>query len=133
MFYFYDSKASHNGIIKDENGKVIGSTYDPAQDPNARIHGEYPRLLSSGGTLPSSTFYLYNTSFLKLKTLQLGYTLPSKWLAPAKISNMRVFVSGENLLTIKSKRFPGVDPELGGSLATYPIARMISGGLSVTF
>ena len=76
---------------------------------------------------------MYNTSFVKLKSLQIGYTLPKKWVAPAKINNLRVFVSGENLLTFKSDRFPGVDPELGGSLAAYPIARMFSGGLSVTF
>ena len=70
---------------------------------------------------------------MKLKSLQIGYTLPKKWLAPAKISNMRVFISGENLLTICSKDFPGVDPELGSSLAVYPLARMFSGGISVTF
>ena len=132
-YYFYDSEASHAGIIKNEQGVVIGSSYDPAVDPNARISNEYPRLLTSGGTTPSNTFYLYNTSFVKLKSLQIGYTLPKKWVAPAKINNLRVFVSGENLLTFKSDRFPGVDPELGGSLAAYPIARMFSGGLSVTF
>ena len=91
-FYFYDSEASHAGIIKDENGTIIGSSYDPATDPNANISNEYPRLLTSGGTTPSNTFYLYNTSFFKLKSLQIGYTLPKKWIAPAKISNLRVFV-----------------------------------------
>lgn len=112
---------------------MIGSTYDPATDPNARIHNEYPRLLTSGGTTPSNTFYLYNTSYLKLKSLQIGYSLPKKILAPAKINNLRVFASFENILTFKSKRFPGVDPELGSSLVVYPIAKMISGGLTVTF
>ncbi|MDE6825393.1 MAG: TonB-dependent receptor, partial [Paramuribaculum sp.] len=124
---------SHEGIIRNDTGTGIGSSYDPAADPNARINNEYPRLLTSGGTTPSSIFYLYNTSFVKLKSLQVGYTLPKKWLAPARISNLRVFTSFENLLTFKSKRFPGVDPELGSSLAIYPIARMFSGGLTVTF
>ncbi len=132
-FYFYDSEASHEGIIKNDAGQVIGSTYDPATDPNARINNEYPRLLTSGGTTPSNTFYLYNTSYVKLKSLQVGYTLPKKWVAPARISNLRVFASFENLLTFKSKRFPGVDPEQGSSLAAYPIAKMISGGLTVSF
>lgn len=132
-YYFYDSAAAHAGIIKNENGVVIGSTYDPAADPNARINNKYPRLLTSGGTMPDNTFYLYNTSFVKLKALQIGYTFPKKWLSGAKISNLRVFVTGENLLTFKSSEFPGVDPELGSSLAIYPIARMFSGGLSLTF
>lgn len=132
-YYFYDSEAAYQGIIRNEEGVITGSSYDPAADPNASIYNKYPRLLTSGGTTPTNTFYLYNTSFMKLKSLQIGYTLPKKWLAPAKISNMRVFVSGENLLTICSKDFPGVDPELGGSLQAYPLARMFSGGISVTF
>lgn len=132
-YYFYDSAAAHAGIIKNEDGVVIGSTYDPAADPNARINNKYPRLLTSGGTMPDNSFYLYNTSFVKLKALQIGYTFPKKWLSGAKISNLRVFVTGENLLTFKSSEFPGVDPELGSSLAIYPIARMFSGGLSLTF
>ena len=132
-YYFYDSEASHAGIIRNDAGTIIGSSYDPAADPNARIDGEYPRLLTSGGTLPSNSFYLYNTSYVKLKSLQVGYTLPKKWLSPAKISNLRVFASFENLLTFKSSRFPGVDPELGSSLVVYPIARMFSGGITLTF
>ena len=132
-YYFYDSEAAYQGIIRNDEGVIIGSSYDPAADPNASVNNKYPRLLTSGGTCPSNTYYLYNTSFVKLKSLQIGYTLPKKWLAPAKISNMRVFVSGENLLTICSKDFPGVDPELGNSLAVYPLARMFSGGISVTF
>lgn len=132
-YYFYDSQAAYEGIIRDGNGKIIGTTYDPANDPNARIHNEYPRLLSTNNTIPANTYYLYNTSYMKLKSLQIGYTFPKQWVAPAKISNLRVFVSGENLLTICSGDFPGVDPELGSSLNIYPIARMFSGGISVTF
>lgn len=132
-FYFYDAVAAYEGIIEDADGNIIGSSYDPAQDQSARINGKYPRLLAGGGTMPSNQYYLQNTSFLKLKSLQIGYTLPKKWVAPAHISNVRIFFTGENLLTIKSKNFEGVDPELGSSLVVYPLARMLSGGISVTF
>jgi len=133
-YYFYDAAAAHAGITYAADGTTLtGTTYDPAQDANASIYAKYPRLLTSGDHTPSSTFYLYNTSYLKLKSLQIGYTLPKKWIAPAKISNVRVFVSGENLLTFKSGDFPGVDPELGSSLIVYPIAKLFSGGISVTF
>ncbi|WP_286767389.1 MULTISPECIES: SusC/RagA family TonB-linked outer membrane protein [Sphingobacterium] len=107
--------------------------YDPATDPNANINGKYPRLLSSSSIMQANTFYLYNTSYLKLKSLQLGYTFPKKWINQAKIKDLRVFVTGENLLTFKHKDFPGVDPELGGSLIVYPIAKLYSAGVSVTF
>jgi len=83
--------------------------------------------------MQANTFYLYNTSYLKLKSLQLGYTFPKKWINQAKIKDLRVFVTGENLLTFKHKDFPGVDPELGGSLIVYPIAKLYSAGVSVTF
>ncbi len=107
--------------------------YDPATDPTANVNGKYPRLTSATSTMQTSTFYLYNTSFLKLKSLQIGYTLPKRWIAPAKINNLRVFFSGENLLTIKKSDFPGVDPELGSGLSVYPIATMYSGGISLSF
>ena len=122
-YYFYDADRAANDY----------DNYNPATDPSARINGKYPRLLSASSTMSSNAFYLYNTSYLKLKSLQIGYTFPKKWMAPAKISNLRIFISGENLLTIKSKDFPAVDPELGGSSIVYPIARMFSGGISITF
>jgi hypothetical protein len=109
-------------------------TYDPAADPDANVNGRYGRLLAQNSlTAPSNTYFLYNTSYMKLKTLQIGYSLPSTWLRPAKISRLRVFFSGENLFTLNSSDFPGVDPELGGSINVYPLARMLSGGLSITF
>ncbi|MDR2915082.1 MAG: TonB-dependent receptor [Tannerella sp.] len=122
MFYSYNADAAKN----DPN-------YDPATDPNANYTAKYPRLLNASSTMVSNTYYLYNTSYLSLKNLQIGYTLPKRWLAPAKLSNVRVFMTGENLLTIKSKDFPAVDPELGAGVIIYPIARSISGGISVTF
>lgn len=122
MFYSYDAEAAKND-----------PAYDPATDPNANHTAKYPRLLNASSTMVDNTYYLYNTSYLSLKNLQVGYTLPKRWLAPAMISNVRVFMTAENLLTVKSKNFPAVDPELGASVIVYPIARMFSGGLSVTF
>ena len=107
--------------------------YDPATDPSANHLAKFPRLLSATSTMMDNTFYLYNTSFLKLKNMQIGYTLPKRWLNPAKISHMRVFMTAENLLSIAYKDFPAVDPELGGGVNVYPLARMVSGGVSITF
>ncbi|MDR1783392.1 MAG: TonB-dependent receptor [Dysgonamonadaceae bacterium] len=109
-------------------------TYDPAEDPTANITGTYPRLLAqNSSTNPSNTLFLYNTSFVKLKTMQVGYTLPKSWMRSAKISRLRIFFSGENLLTFCSDKYLGVDPELGSSINVYPLARMLSGGLTLTF
>lgn len=109
------------------------ANYDPANDPNANINGKYPRLLMINSSTPTNTLYLLNTSFLKLRTVQVGYTFPKKWMAPLGIANLRVFFSGENLLTIKHKDFIGVDPELGSEVAVYPLSRTLSGGFNLTF
>lgn len=123
VYYTYDA---YKSVYDYDN-------YDPATDPNANINAKYPRLLAANSKSPANTLFLQNTSFLKLRTLQIGYTLPNKWTNQAGLSNVRIFASGENLLTIKSKDFRGVDPELGGSVIVYPLSRMFSGGVNVTF
>lgn len=101
-------------------------------DPRNNINAEYPRLkYSSNGAYMANNRYLYNASYIKLKNLQIGYTIPKKWTEKAYISNLRVFISGENLLTITS--FPGLDPEIGGGLNVYPISRVLSAGIKITF
>jgi TonB-linked SusC/RagA family outer membrane protein len=123
MFYMFDMKRSMDDY----------DNYDPATDPTANITAKYPRLYNGSGQMSANTSYLFDTSYLKLKSVQIGYTLPKKWIAPAKINNCRLFVAGENLLTIKSKDFPAVDPELGDSVIVYPIAKLISCGINLTF
>lgn len=122
-YYFYDAIKANTDY----------ANYDPATDPNASINAKFPRLLSANSIIPSNTFYLYNSSYLKLKSLQVGYTIPQKWVRGARINDLRVFFSGENLLTIKNKNFEGVDPELGSSIIVYPIARLYSAGITLTF
>lgn len=106
--------------------------YDPANDTNANINAPYLRIGNESGAYRANTGDLYNASYIKLKTLQVGYTLPQAWTKKAFISKLRVFASFENLLTITD--YPGVDPEIGGGgFTSYPIPRMISGGLNLTF
>ncbi|MFV0378076.1 MAG: SusC/RagA family TonB-linked outer membrane protein [Mangrovibacterium sp.] len=105
----------------------------PEADPNSNyLTAPYSRLKASGGTFQNNTDFLYNASYIKLKNLQVGYTIPKSITQKLKVSNLRVFFSGENLLTIT--KFPGVDPEVGGvGFGEYPLSRMLSGGLNVTF
>ncbi len=64
---------------------------------------------SWGGAVPSS-YYVEDGSFVKLKNVVLGYTFPKKWMQRATISNLRVYIQAENLLTITG--YNGLDPEL---------------------
>lgn len=83
---------------------------------------------------------VYDTSFVRLKTLQLNYNLPQDILGKVGFSGASIFVSGSNLLTFTD--FPGVDPESTGPIANtsstrgqnlYPIAKTWSLGLNVKF
>ncbi|WP_455621622.1 SusC/RagA family TonB-linked outer membrane protein [Parabacteroides sp.] len=80
-----------------------------------------------------SDFWVMNTSYLRLKTLQLGYTLPKKALSAIGLTNVRFYYSAENLFTIDSMPL-NVDPETVSSrLSSYPLIMTNSFGVNVTF
>lgn len=119
----------------------------PGHEIPANLDAYYPRPIMNDGTSMNhrtQTRYLLDASYIRLKNLQLGYTLPSAWMQKAGLSKCRVFVSGENLWTGTSltKLF---DPETinGGSNNSgnsqtymsgnaYPLSKTVSFGLSVT-
>lgn len=78
-----------------------------------------------------STYYVENGSYLKLRTLQLGYNVPEKFISKLKMSSLRAYISGQNLLTLKSSSLTCSDPE--NPSWAYPLATSISFGLQVGF
>ncbi len=78
-----------------------------------------------------STYFVENGSYLKLRNLQVGYTLPSKLTERIRMQKLRFYLSAQNLLTIKSKDFTGVDPE--NPNFGYPIPTNVTFGLNVSF
>ena len=77
-----------------------------------------------------SGFYHYKGDYVKVKSLQLGYTLPKSLSDKLNMDGLRFYVNGENLFTFSS--YPGQDPEIGTSVG-YPLMRSISGGFQVNF
>ena len=91
---------------------------------------------NTSGENNHSSRYLYSGNFLRVKNLQLGYTLPKTLLRKALIDNMRIYVSIDNLYTFKAKDFIGYDPETytSGLIAfQYPSARTFLAGLTLGF
>jgi hypothetical protein len=82
------------------------------------------------------TKYLQNGAYLRLKNLQIGYTLPVKISEKLKIENLRLYVSGENILTFSGIHGP-YDPEAlegtSGGAREYPMNKTYSVGINVTF
>ncbi|MCQ2174128.1 MAG: TonB-dependent receptor [Bacteroidales bacterium] len=101
-------------------------------------NGTFPRLTLSttshgGDNGLSSTFWIRDGKYLRLKTAQLGYTLPQTWTHKAGIDAFRIFVEGQNLFTISGLP-AGVDPESPGvNNGYYPQQRLLMGGITLTF
>ena len=78
-----------------------------------------------------SSYFVENGSYLKLRTLQLGYNLPASLLKKLLLTKARVYISGQNLLTIKSSSLTCSDPE--NPNWNYPLASSLSFGLQIGF
>jgi TonB-linked SusC/RagA family outer membrane protein len=89
----------------------------------------------------NSDALVFDASFFKIKQLQLGYTMPKKWLKPIAMESLRAFVSMDNFFTFTD--YPGSDPEINSSseyshamavdYGGYPLSRSVSFGFNVTF
>jgi len=104
---------------------------------DVNLDSYYPRpIFGTGKNQQVQTRYLQNASYIRLKNLQLGYTLPSALTTKANLSKVRIFVSGENLWT-GTKTSEMFDPETisGGAEGNgnaYPLSKIFSFGLSIT-
>lgn len=109
-------------------GERLLSAWTP-QNPNSEI----PALSRSdiNNEKRVSTFYVEDGSYLKLRNIQFGYKLPAKITDKMHLQRLRFYVSAQNLLTIKSSNFTGVDPE--NPNYGYPIATNVTFGLNATF
>lgn len=81
------------------------------------------------GQLQASDRSVSDASFIRLKNLSISYVLPTPWIGKMGILNARMFIQGQNLITITN--YKGLDPEAQGSF--LPPLRILTGGISLTF
>lgn len=109
---------------------------DPESPLGLNTDSYYPRpYLDSEKNVQWQSMYVQDASYLRLKNLQIGYTFPQTLTKKIGIQNLRLYFSGENLLTF-TKMTNLFDPETIGENETgnvYPLSRTYSFGLSVTF
>ena len=98
---------------------------------------EYPALhlgAHSNNKNANSGLFLYDASYVRLKNLEIGYSLPKRWLSKVNIQNVRVYAQGLNLLTFDSLGDVDMDPETkSGDGSWYPIQRVFNFGITMTF
>lgn len=97
-----------------------------------RTDATYPRLLEyqDQRNKQMSDFYLENLAYLKIRNIQLGYTLPAKLTKKISLERLRFYGSLENFFTFTS--FRGFDPEIGGSI-DYPAMKNVVFGINLSF
>ena len=77
-----------------------------------------------------STYFIEKGSYLKLRNMQIGYTVPASTLARAGMQKARIYIGGDNLLLIaKSNSFTGLDPETPGF--GYPNPKIFTAGIMI--
>lgn len=120
-------------------------TVDPEADPwnpnTEWIEGKYP---ATGHSFNTGSTGIHNTSYLRLKTLEIGYTLPQKWTTKFGVKNLRLYFNGYNLLTFSG--MDGMDPERPGHQGgansgtstgilfyNYPVNRTYNIGATIKF
>ena len=109
-------------------GKRLLDAWTP-QNPNSSIPALSREDVNNEKRV--STYFVEDGSFLKLRNIQIGYNVPKDFARKLKMERLRFYLSAQNLLTIKSKNFTGVDPE--NPNFGYPIPLNITFGINVSF
>lgn len=94
----------------------------------------WPRLSASyndNNNVSNSTWWIRNGRFLRMKNAELGYTLPKNFFPSTGIESLRLYLAGQNLFNLSD--FKLWDPEMGGEGFNYPLQKVYSVGLTVSF
>ena len=115
-------------------GNILTNYQDrwTVENPSQDVY--YPRLTwgKSENNVRNSTWWLENMSFLRVKDIEIGYTLPKSWVRQIGLSNIRLYAKGSNLFTFS--KFDLWDPEVDTSVGTkYPIMKSFSAGFDMNF
>ena len=121
-----DGMTGQNQVLQ-----VIADNY--WSESNRNPYAFWPRLSSQtiSNNNQTSTWFMQDATFLRLKSVEVGYTLPRDLLKKIKVQNFRVYVSGTNLLCWS--KFKLWDPEMAGNGFGYPIQRVFNVGINLGF
>lgn len=138
-----NGNARHSEAVSGKFNAIAAlyNNYYLASDPGRDV--KYPRNNTSGLTIQSqlTSYVVYDGSFLRVRNVTLGYTLPGNLLKRVGLQTARIYVSGQNLLTFTN--YPGFNPEPsqygdsvyqpGSDQGTYPANRTLTAGLNIGF
>lgn len=102
-------------------------------EDNQNMYALWPRLSSNlvNNNIQSSTWFMRDGTFLRLKQAEIGYTIPGKWKERIHLNNFRIYLSGTNLLMFS--KFKLWDVEMGGNGLGYPLQKVFNLGINLSF
>ena len=131
-YAFYDFYPNGTGNLMDHH--LNRWAYYPDLGVDTRATATYPRLSlqgeNSNNKQPNSTFWLKDASYLRVKSVELGYSLPEQLLQTIALTQLRVYATVYNAFTFD--KIEVIDPEVGNG-AVFPIQRMINFGINLQF
>ena len=137
--FFIDPRNTSPFVNYDAGGKtgvqqcldVIAK--DHWSEDNRNIYAFWPRLSPTlvENNMQTSTWWMHDGSFIRLKTVELGYTFSQKALKKIGVQSLRLYLTGSNLLTFS--KFKLWDAEMGNNGLGYPIQRVYNLGININF
>jgi hypothetical protein len=128
---FLDTDDEDYVVSKNALLQVYANNY--WSEDNRNVYSLWPRLSDThiSNNTQTSTWFMRDGSFLRLKSLEVGYTMPDKIISRAGMKTLRIYFSGTNLLTFS--KFDLWDPEMAGNGLGYPIQKVYNIGMQISF
>ncbi|MDR2471969.1 MAG: TonB-dependent receptor [Tannerella sp.] len=122
-----------NGSVNSKNALLKVYADSHWSEDNRNLHALWPRLTATqlSNNTATSTWFMRDGSFMRLKSLELGYKVPDRLIKKVSMTNLRLYFSGTNLLTFS--KFKLWDPEMAGDGMKYPIQQVFNVGLQLAF
>lgn len=132
----YSKYYSGRGIFEEEGSKYYLDICDNRWNEERYANGEkitHPRLANSGSTSHiQNEYYIMDAAYMRLKNAEIGYTFPARLTRKAKMSHVRIYISGDNLCTWTALPTKAFDPEQA-SVVDYPLMRTFNCGINIHF
>ncbi|WP_298646755.1 TonB-dependent receptor [uncultured Proteiniphilum sp.] len=130
---FYINSESTAPFIDGQNALIKAYADDHWSEDNRNIYALWPRLspVHVENNNRGSTWFLRDGTFLRLKSLEFGYTLSERLASRIRMDNLRIYFSGTNLLTLS--KFKLWDPEMAGEGLGYPVQKVFNIGMQLSF
>ncbi|GAA4303576.1 TonB-dependent receptor [Compostibacter hankyongensis] len=133
--YLYDNEKQNNPSLTGQPKNQLLKAYadDHWSEDNQNLYALWPRLSTSENPNNSqkSTWFMNNGAFLRLKNVELGYTLPQRLTKRMFLEKVRFYLSGTNLLSFS--QFKIWDVEMAGNGLDYPVQRVFNAGVQISF